>query len=70
MRNSERKMKDNRPTVGSLFSGGGGMDKGFEDAGFRVVWQCETNEACRQVLERRWPILTIFPMKNPRTLRK
>jgi DNA (cytosine-5)-methyltransferase 1 len=48
-------MKDNRPTVGSLFSGGGGMDKGFEDAGFRVVWQCETNEACRQVLERRWP---------------
>jgi len=48
-------MRDNQPTVGSLFSGGGGMDKGFEDAGFRVLWQCETNEACRQVLERHWP---------------
>ncbi len=41
-------------TFGSLFSGCGGMDIGFENAGFAVRWQCETNEDCRELLTRYW----------------
>jgi DNA (cytosine-5)-methyltransferase 1 len=45
---------DDRPTVGSLFSGIGGFDVAFERAGFRVAWQVEWDEACRRVLGRRF----------------
>jgi len=36
-------------TVGSLFSGIGGMDLGFERAGFEIRWQVEINPFCRQI---------------------
>ena len=39
-------------TVGSLFSGIGGMDLGFNRAGMRIAWRCETNEPCRTILRR------------------
>jgi len=42
-------------TVGSLFSGVGGFDVGFERAGFRVAWQCEIDRDAVSVLERHWP---------------
>jgi DNA (cytosine-5)-methyltransferase 1 len=47
-------------TVGSLFSGIGGFDLGFEQAGFTVAWQVEADAAARKVLRHRWPTVPIF----------
>ena len=42
-------------TVGSLFSGIGGIDLGLERAGHRILWHSEIdNYACR-VLKKHWP---------------
>lgn len=41
--------------VGSLFTGIGGFDLGFERAGMEVAWQCEIDTHARRVLAGHWP---------------
>jgi DNA (cytosine-5)-methyltransferase 1 len=41
--------------VASFFAGIGGFDLGFERAGCDVVFQCEINSFCQQVLKKWWP---------------
>jgi DNA (cytosine-5)-methyltransferase 1 len=43
------------PTYGSLFSGVGGFDLGFDRAGYECRWQVEWDKHCQGVLARHWP---------------
>lgn len=40
---------------GSLFTGIGGFDLGFERAGMSCTWQVEIDPFCRKILEKYWP---------------
>jgi len=40
---------------GSLFSGIGGIDLGFDRAGMKCAWQVEIDPECQRVLQNHWP---------------
>ncbi|MCP4748104.1 MAG: hypothetical protein GY874_18505 [Desulfobacteraceae bacterium] len=53
---------------GSLFTGAGGFDLGFERAGMKAIWQCEKDRQCRKILKKHWPEVTLYEditKKNP-----
>jgi DNA (cytosine-5)-methyltransferase 1 len=45
---------------GSLFTGIGGIDLGFERAGMDCAWQVEIDDYCNKVLEKHWPNVERF----------
>ncbi len=51
---------ETQPTVGSLFAGIGGLDLGFERAGFKSRWQVEKDPWCRRVLAKNFPAAERF----------
>jgi len=42
-------------TYGSLFTGVGGFDLGFDQQGYDCQWQVEWDQHCQQVLQYHWP---------------
>jgi DNA (cytosine-5)-methyltransferase 1 len=46
-------------TLGSLFSGCGGLDLGLHYAGLECIWACENDAAARGVFQRHWPTVPI-----------
>ena len=53
-------MTPDRPTVGSIFSGIGSFDLGFQNAGFSISWQIEIDKWCARVLAKHWPDVQRF----------
>ncbi|MEQ8957432.1 MAG: DNA (cytosine-5-)-methyltransferase [Coleofasciculus sp. C2-GNP5-27] len=57
--------------VASFFAGIGGFDLGFERAGMQVVFQCEIDPFCQQILKRHWPHVPLhddISTLNPTTI--
>lgn len=53
-------MEDGKLRFGSVFSGIGGLDLGFERAGAECMFQIEINPFCRAALEAHWPTVRRF----------
>jgi DNA (cytosine-5)-methyltransferase 1 len=48
-------------SIGSLFSGIGGLELGLEWSGIgKTRWQCENDSFCRKVLAKHWPLTTRY----------
>jgi DNA (cytosine-5)-methyltransferase 1 len=49
-----------KPTVGSLFSGLGGLDLAAHWAGFETAWFVEKEPFCQKILNKHWPNTPIY----------
>ena len=47
-------------TVGSIFSGIGGLDLGLERAGMKVKYFCECDRYAQNILRKHWPEVPIY----------
>lgn len=47
-------------TVGTVFSGAEGFGLGLERAGLHVLWRCEVEPFCRELLQRHWPGSVVY----------
>ena len=48
-------------SVGSLFSGIGGIDLGIEETSrFKTEWFCEKDDYCKRVLKAHWPGVPVY----------
>jgi DNA (cytosine-5)-methyltransferase 1 len=56
----ERHRPARKLKCGSLFSGIGGLDLGFQQAGFETCWQAENNRFCQAVLKTHFPHVPLF----------
>lgn len=45
--------------IASFFSGIGGFDLAFEQAGGKIVFQCERDAFCQKVLQKHWPAVPL-----------
>ena len=45
--------------VASFFSGIGGIDLGFEQAGMEIMFQCEILPFSQQILKKHWPTVPL-----------
>lgn len=45
----------------SFFTGIGGFDLGFQQAGFEITFQCEIDPFCNDILQKHWPEVTRLP---------
>ncbi len=53
--------------VSSFFAGIGSFDLGLERAGMNVVFQCELDPFCQQILKRHWPHVPLHDDITPST---
>ena len=54
-------MLKDKLTIGSLFSGVGGFELGFEQTGhYETKWQCENASYQRKVLHKHWPTVPCY----------
>jgi DNA (cytosine-5)-methyltransferase 1 len=59
MKSQKAKNKKIRPLIVSLFSGAGGLDLGFKNAGFKTVWANEYDKTITPTFEKNFPNVTL-----------
>jgi DNA (cytosine-5)-methyltransferase 1 len=59
MKSVKAQKKNNQPQIISLFSGAGGLDQGFKNAGFKTVWANEYDKTITPTFKKNFPEVTL-----------